>query len=189
MPLGTFQYHQAVSSNCQFLGRDETSSDNGDGLHECVHLQHKVWQCSLLCRMPRSWLIPASLRRATDALHAALKTAVDCFIRRDAHVYDLLTLYRPLAAGTRRLEEAGRQQLNSPDPRGDRGQLVRVGSHGLGASSVGAEHAQTGQPVCAVPRGSAVRRHSSISHTAGNGDHAYTQVRGCAAADSAQATR
>ena len=129
--------------------------------------------------MPQSWLIPASLRRATDALHAALKTAVDCFMGRDAHVYDLLTLYRPLAAGTRRLDEAGRQRPNPPDPRSGRGHLVRVGSHRPSDSGAdqGPEHEQSGQPVAGIPTGSVLRRHCNISHTAGGGNRASMQVR------------
>ncbi len=128
--------------------------------------------------MSRSWLIPASLRRAADAVQAALKTAMDCFTKHDAHVYDLLTLYRPLAAGTRRLEEAGRQRPNPPDPHTDRGRLVRVGSHRPGASGGDkvAEHAQTNQLDLGSAQGSAVRRHSSISCTAGDGGRDATQV-------------
>ena len=100
--------------------------------------------------MPRSWLVPTSLRRVADALHFAYKTAVGCLTRRDAHVYDLLTLYRPLAAGPRRLEDGGTPRPAPLDPQISRSQLVRVDSRHRGVSCTRAatqvsEHQTAGQ--------------------------------------------
>ena len=130
--------------------------------------------------MPRSWLVLAGLRRATDALHAAFTMAVDCFVRRDAHVYDLLTLYRPLAASTRQLEEAGMRRTGAPDAHvfSKRAYLVRVGSHRPGARGVDqvAKHARPKPQAAGNAKKPAVCDHSSMGRTAGGCAQHFVQV-------------
>lgn len=78
--------------------------------------------------MPLTWSVPTGLRRTAEALYLAFETAVGCFTKRDAHMYDLLTLYRPLAAGTPALGNGGVQRPDPCDSRISGARLVRMNS-------------------------------------------------------------
>ena len=101
--------------------------------------------CGVPKIMTHSCLVPAGLRRAAQALHLAVREAIGCLRGRQERVYDVLTLYRPLSAGTLALEHTPSLRRTPSTRCSSSGQLAQISSQDTASSGI-TDHEAGTQP-------------------------------------------